>query len=75
MKQIQDGADSFCKAKHADTFNALLSEINYSSIKFVPNCHPEKTKNQAVKQRRFCFVQDLIDYKSYFLIGKMLKYA
>ena len=22
MKQIQDGADSFCEAKHADTFNA-----------------------------------------------------
>ena len=54
---------------------ALLSMINYSSIKFVPNCHPEKTKNQAVKQRRFCFVQDLTNYQYYSLIGKMLKYA
>ena len=39
------------------------------------DCHPEKTKNQAAKQRRFCFVQDLTGYKSYSLIGKMLKYA
>ena len=23
------------------------------------NCHPEKTKKQAVKRRSFCFVQDL----------------
>ena len=39
------------------------------------DCHPEKIKNQAAKQRRFCFVQDLTGYKSYSLIGKMLKYA
>ena len=29
-----------------------------------PFCHPEKTKNRALKRRRFCFVQDLTKLKT-----------
>ena len=36
-------------------------------------CHPEKSKNQAAKLRRFCFVQDLFEISQICHDSKILK--
>ena len=67
---------NFLLQKFVDTLSDKIFICKIMKYKEICiDCHPEKTKNQAAKQRRFCFVQDLTGYKSYSLIGKMLKYA
>ena len=49
----------------------IASEAKQSGEKTLPKqvrkiCHPETTKNQAAKQRRFCFVQDLTNLAQHY---------